>query len=132
MGSLAAPAWTYELCHARRKSSREMEALEHMVLSVDLLRRSWLGIVNGVLLPSALSRIRAMCSRSRTRRKPSFSSDLITLSLGASAGNLTTYKLTTVSATNTSRTGESRAAASVPNVSRWSLIADLTSARASS
>src|SRR6267154_4537868 len=45
-------------------------------------------MVNGVRVPSEFSLTIAMCSRSRTKRKPSCSSARITRFLGASTGNL--------------------------------------------
>src|SRR5260370_12536457 len=59
-----------------------------MVRNVDAFMWRWLGIVNGVRVPSGFSRTMAMCSRSRTLRKPSNSRARTTLCLGASTGNL--------------------------------------------
>ncbi len=59
-----------------------------IIRSVEPLIREWFGIVNGGRVPSAFSRTMAICSRSRTRRKPRRSNAAITRARSASTGNL--------------------------------------------
>src|SRR6266567_7968144 len=70
-----------------------MPAWVQMVLRVDPLIVLWLGSVTGVFVPSASSRIIAICSRSRTRENPSISNALMTFILGASTGKWVTREL---------------------------------------
>src|SRR5260370_19790774 len=70
-----------------------MPACVQMVLSVEPLILLWLGSVTGVFVPSAFSRIMAICSRSRTIENPSVSKAFMTFILGASTGKWVTRKL---------------------------------------
>ncbi len=77
----------YAFLYASRNSSRSICDCRKIVLSVEPFIVLWFGIVSGVRVPSAFSRIMAMWLPSLTSSNPNVWRALITGSRGASAGN---------------------------------------------
>ena len=71
-------------------SRREIPDCVQMDRNVEPLMRGWLGIVNGVTVPSSFSRAMEICSFSRAMSNPKIFSALITRFFGASLASIST------------------------------------------
>ncbi len=108
-----------------------MPACVRIVRSVDHFIFRWLGIVKGVRVPSGFSYHRDMIALSHKTEAQALKSldDFID---GSVHRKLTHQTATPASATKASRTEGSPSKTSDPKVSMWKVMADFTSASASS